>query len=955
MNKNKFVKSLLILVLVLLSTLTLTACGKNSDKFPTGSIDNSVYASAGKHSVTKEELYNEFRFDALSVLQTLIDEKAFSEYLAKVDYTNDDHRKVIEESVNSAVFGTKNIEDLQKNLKQDASKEKKVRSFVDSLVVVGKIVPSQKDELIQELYETVDYANYSDTLLDIYKLKMATRLYAKEQLDKELEDEDSKVFIKDEEIVTYYKNNRQGRYNVTVFYTEFLNLAEQRAAFRKLSIKINNAGAWFEVPDIRITDSTDPNYVDLTEEKNAYIIDYLTRTNNEIKYEDEDGNRVEISEEDYEKYYGYYTFNGTRTGRPDVALDNQEVLEYIIKAHNLVHAEQLTLINGETGEIQDSNGEAIKVEFEYDDFKNSDLRNHVYNALRMPKEGEETNVQFSQRPNTFGEYVYLAYKFNDESETQEGVLNEDKDKFLDGNDDLIAELKEEMIEKRLTDTYINEKVQEFRKEQELNIYDPIIRTLFSKQNEYKGATKVKDNETLASIGDKVITVDEFFEAADKAFGISIANDLLSTKLIREKYYDKITADEKKQFEQQMNQMILGFGQNQYEQSGYPASMGRSDFLLYAFRAKSFDEAIEKLYVIPRVSELFDKDIESHYDDIYEKFAGLSKLQYDNYWLLRSSHLLIYLDQNLDGTPDNPNELSETELAEVHALLPEFVKDLFTYISKSTSEQKGIERLIAHFNDSTRIHSDDDLTNEHRWAEYKRFGFRLKQETLGEITNSSNFLSSNSRLDEVFYARAVHLYNIVKDYKTSQFPYLDFYNGDVAFDPENPEFELGNIPKIQTNFGWHIIMANGVVNEMQSAKLAEQSNDSHLSKELDKDGNPLNGVNTEDFVNATQIEIYLKELAGDYNVQIRVSAAIEKQFGPIKAKYESNQMKSEIKYRLLTSEGLSFTDSANEDKFEGARQINKDQLFDYQLIPTFADGTANPDFEALWGTWFDVFK
>ena len=573
----------------------------------------------------------------------------------------------------------------------------------------------------------------------------------------------------------------------------------------------------------------------------------------------------------------------------------------------------------------------------------------------MPKEGEETNVQFSQRPNTFGEYVYLAFKFNDESETQEGVLNEDKDKFLDGNDDLIAELKEEMIEKRLTDTYINEKVQEFRKEQELNIYDPIIRTLFSKQNEYKGATKVKDNETLASIGDKVITVDEFFEAADKAFGISIANDLLSTKLIREKYYDKITADEKKQFEQQMNQMILGFGQNQYEQSGYPASMGRSDFLLYAFRAKSFDEAIEKLYVIPRVSELFDKDIESHYDDIYEKFAGLSKLQYDNYWLLRSSHLLIYLDQNLDGTPDNPNELSETELAEVHALLPEFVKDLFTYISKSTSEQKGIERLIAHFNDSTRIDSEDDLTNEHRWAEYKRFGFRLKQETLGEITNSSNFLSSNSRLDEVFYARAVHLYNIVKDYKTSQFPYLDFYNGDVAFDPDNPEFELGNIPKIQTNFGWHIIMANGVVNEMQSAKLAEQSNDSHLSKVLDKDGNPLNGVNTEDFVNATQIEIYLKELAGDYNVQIRVSAAIEKQFGPIKAKYESNQMKSEIKYRLLTSEGLSFTDSANGDKFEGARQINKDQLFDYQLIPTFADGTANPDFEALWGTWFDLFK
>ena len=949
MNKNKFVKSLMILVLVLFSTVLLTACGKDSTKFPTGNIDDSVYVSAGNHQVTKKELYNEFRFDSLTILQTLIDEKLFADYFNKVDYTNEDHKKVLVDAINQAIFGTKEVDDIKKANESEDVKSKRIKSYVDSLVIVGKIDPSEKDALITSLMANDEYVDYPENLLDIYKQKMAVRIFAKEKLDEELEDEDSKQFIKDKDIVDYYKANRQGRYDVKAFWTEFLNLNEQRAVFRELSIKYTtNTGELFRIPDIRILDTTDENYIDINDSKYQHVKSILDRE--DIKYEDDEGNRVEISKADFQTYYDSYTFSKevseTGHGFPDTVFTVDEVLEAFVAAHNLVHGEQLKVEEGVIKRVLDDSD--FPVYFEYDDIKNSQLRNFIYTSLKLPKEDDEdnkTDIQYSQRPNTFGDYVYLAFKFSDDSASEEGILNEDKDDFLEGNDDLIAELKAEMIEKKLSDTYVSEKVNEYLKDKKLNIYDPILRALYSRSNEYKGSEKMKDNDTLAEIDDIKITVDEFYEAAEKAFGVSIASDLLTSKILKEKYYDKITKEEHESNETQMKNMILSFGQNQFAANGYPASIGRNQFLLLAFRANSVDEAIEKAFVLPKLTDLFNKDIENHFatdtGTIYEKFAELSAKHYDNFWALRSSHILIYLDHDLDGTPDNPSHLPAEVLAEAHTLLPELIKDLFDRIGKETTEQKGIDRLISDFNDSTRLSSEDEYDKEHIWAKYKRFGFKLKNETLGEITNSSNFLSSQSRLDEVFYARAKDIYEIVKDYKVSQLPYLDFFLGDISFDPDL------HTENIETAFGWHLIMATGVDNKMASAKLNTQGQD-YLSKIEDKDGNPLDGFNEEDKVNATQIEIYLKEAASEYAIQIKAKAAIEKQFGAVKAKYESQQMKSEITYRLLDTNGLNFTNEASTNKFNELREINKLQLFDYQI------GTSDA-FDALWGDWFTVFQ
>ncbi|MGI6781246.1 MAG: hypothetical protein ACOX56_00165 [Acholeplasmataceae bacterium] len=953
MKKNKFVKSLMIMVLLLFSTVALTACSGKKDKYPLGSITDEVYVSAGDHQITKKELYNEMRYDGLSILQTLIDEKVFNKYYQKIDYTNEDQRKVLEETINTAVYGIDDVEQLTDFYKLDADNKNldkltKVKTYVDSLLIVGKILPNQKDALVQELFDNTTFEGYSNTLLDLYKQKIALRLFAKEKLDEELEDEKSKQYIKDEDVVNYYKNNRKGQYDVSAFWTEFLNLNEQRAVFKQLSVKISSSGKWFLVPDIRITDITDPNYVDIDHVDNKHIKDILT--NKKIKYVDELNQRVEISKDNFESYYDSYTFSEDRSGAPDLPFAKEKVLEYIIKAHNLVHAEQLKVAEGVVVKAADDT--PVNVDYKYEDFKNTQLRNHIYTALKLPTEDEPNNVQYSQRPNSFGEYVYLVYKFNDASAGEEGILNEDEDAFLEGNDDLIAELKAEMVDNKLTESYISDKVNEHNKDEKLNIYDPILRALYSRDNEYKGATKMKDKDTLAEIGDVVVTVDEFFKEAEKTFGIATAQDLLTAKILKVNYYDKIDKETHEANETSIKNMLTAFSQNQYATSNFPAEMGREQFLLLAFRSKSVDEAKEKAFEIPKMNELFEKDLEAHYGEegntIYDKFQRLSQKQYENYWLLRASHILIYLDLNLDGTPDKPNELEPEVLAAAQALLPKFVKAIFKRIGDETTEAKGIERLIADYNQSTRLTSDDPYSKESVWAEFKRFGFKLKQESLGDITNSSNFLQSQSRLDEVFYTRAKAIYGIVKDYSTAQFPFLDFFNGDPSFEQADPADTLANIEKIQTNFGWHLIMANSVDTKMPSAKLDVKVDDTHLSKELDKDGNKLDGSNPLDVVSATQIEIYLKELASEYNVQIRVSNAIQKQFGQVKAKYESSQMKNEIIYNLLVKEGIKFADAAATEKFNAIREINKLQMFNYQM------GTSAA-FDALWGTWFDEFK
>lgn len=954
MNKQRIFKSFMVFLLAIFAAVMLTACGGGSN-YPIEGIEREgVYAKAGEITVTNEELYNEFRFEGLPTLTTMIDEKILADYLAKIDLSQEDQKEYLIDQINDSVYGLNDLEQLEKYYggeDREGSKRIKVLTFVDNLVVVGKIPTNEKDAIVTELMDSLTFDDYeNETLLSLFENKLAQRILAQEKLAEELEDEESDAYIEEKDLVSQWKSYHKGRYDVKVFIVDFLNIKEQKAVLKKLGVKIFSTGQWIHIPDIRIPEGNE-GYVDVSADTYiSGIIEELGIEHTPAGVEEFDGNTV--SEEDFDKYYDKYSFSESRDAERVFHNLDESVLEVLVQIYNELNFDKVMLVDGVIYEAElDADGETLiqgeekDLTIGYEDFSNTSLRSHIYNTLKVDiDEDDTTSRRYTRTPSTFGESRYVAYKFEDGKALEENILNEDGDAFQD-NEDAQAikdEMRVELEEKRLSATYIQTKFDEFVEDKKISIFDPILRKQYENRNEYDGAKKVKDSSIIAEVEGEKITVKEFFDEMEKAFGISIATDLLANKVIREKYYDEITDEEHKQFKENLKNLLLQFSQDAFATSGFPASMGRDQFLLQAFKATSNQDAIEKLYIIPKVRVLHKQDLEAQYDDIYEKFAKLSKNYYENYKGFEASHLLYYIDLDQDGTPDDPSELKEENLEKYNKIrenLVELMIAVNSRIDEFASIDKGISKVIEEFNDATRIDSEHvNGSKANRFAEFKKIGFQLKTESLSTITNSSNFLSSSSRLDETFYNKAMEVYEETKEMGKEELPVLDLLDGYNAI-------TVDSLDEIESAFGWHQIKSDKI-SKLASAKLTDESlaeSNTPVDPE-DPDGEKLSALNENDYVNATQIKIYLDEDNSEYSVQIEVKKALEDQFEPIRNRYNSNKMQAEILYKTLENAGITFTNQDNNDKLDVVREINRDQVFNYEL------GT-DENFDALWSMWF----
>src|SRR5690606_13477056 len=92
--------------------------------------------------------------------------------------------------------------------------------------------------------------------------------------------------------------------------------------------------------------------------------------------------------------------------------------------------------------------------------------------------------------------------------------------------------------------------------------------------------------------------------------------------------------------------------------------------------------------------------------IYEKLADLAELQYNNFKSINVSHLLIYVDANGDGSPDDPQEyldnLGAAGAAQVLDGLVELVELLYNKVGDYKGLPEGLTALATEFNNSGRI-------------------------------------------------------------------------------------------------------------------------------------------------------------------------------------------------------------------------------------------------------------
>lgn len=977
MNQIKNLRKLAIFVLISAGLLTLAACG-SKEATPYGNISDDVYMTVGNVTVTEKELYNQLRLQGASILATMIDEQVFADQLATVETMlaagDEDLNTYLDETINSAIHSTSDEEQLDDLFTNYQSRFiRNIEVFADSLYLLDNTVSIDTViSSITNLSTTQDngYSGYSSIplLVERYGLRVAQRYYAQQILEDEVLDSESDYYISDEDVLTYYKSNEQNRYDVEALVVRFINLNEANAALYQMSIKADSKGLWYSIPDIRILPG-DPGYIDLTNEtpQSGYkhvkdILDDLGLLGKlGVDYED----RAQISVSDFENYYKSYVLSTTRTdGLSDEALTTAQVKAKFVEIYNVLNPASQVEITVD-GAIVGVGGAEVQTTYTYDDLTeiNTSLRSHLYTTLipeaTMADPDDVTDGKpYSSRVQTFGSSRYLVFKLDDESETDALVYDEDTEDFLDTPEAVAAkaDVYTTIKEAKLSSTYISDKVNALYTDMSLNIYDYVVRTFYEQSYGYEGTTKDKAGNVLAEVGDFEVTVDDFYARLERSYGINLALDLASNRFLMNETDYVVTEEDMKDYEQQFEDIISQFSADNFASSGYPASMGRQNFLLLAFGATSNAESINQLFVYPNLRDQYLKDKEAQYSNgtetIYTKLAELAELQYNNFKSITVSHLLVYFDENGDGTPDDPQEyldtLSPAGQTQVLTGLTNLVQLLYTKVGDYKGMAAGLTGLATEFNNSGRIDRGSiippyDYQIELIWSQYRKLGFYLKFENISSaITNTSNFITGSSVLDEVFYNRAMSLFDTLATIEDddAKFPYLDLFDAVV---------NDAALEQVKSAFGWHLILATSVA-ETTSAIYNEVEDEDGKYVNADE---TLNAYNPDsDTLTASQIEYYLTEKETDEGVVLPtvVQTAITNYLTPVLTRYDGTYMQRELIFKLL--EDADFTVAANLVRFNTIRDINRRQLNEYLLSST---GFFDQNYSNLYGSWFDVLE
>ncbi len=973
MNQTKTLRKMAIFVLIIAGILTLSACSNNS-KTPYGDLSDDAYVTLDGITITEKELYDQLRLQSTSALSSMIDNIVFAESITDVKALlssgNEDLNTYFDETINSSIHNVSDLEDLKEFFETDYDQfYRNVERFADAQYLLDNTLNIQT--IIDSIMSLpVPYEGYASLsfLVNNYAIRAAQREYAKELLATQVTDEDNKNYISEQSLVSYYKNNKQGRYDVDALVIRFINLNEANAAMYHQSIKADAKGAWYKIPDIRIAKG-EAGYVNLsatsdsTEPVNAYVVSILQDLNLLDKLGEKYENRSALSREDFENYYKKYSINTSRDLNRDVALTTSQVKEAFVSIYNLLNPTAQVQISGST--IVGKGDTSYSPTLTYDELTkvNTSLRSHIYTTLVAESNMEDPNdttegQPYSSRFTQFGTPYYLVFKLSDGKTAEEGVLIEDpedaeKEIFSSSASAIREEMYNLLLESKLTSAYISEVVTKLYDEVEINIFDPIVRILYEQNYGYNGTTDNKSGDVVATVDGTEITVADFYARLEKSYGINIALDVLSNEFLvsSEKY--KITEEDRKSYQTQFEDIISQFSANNFASAGFPATMGREKFLLLAFGSRTNQEAINQIYVYPELRSQYLKDYEAHYgEDVYEKLSELAKLQYDNYKSMNVSHLLIYVDQNGDGSPDNPQDYLDTldALGQQTVLegLVDLVELLYDKIGYYSSFANGFQTLVTEFNNSGRIMRGNDIPPvgpndpkldyqpELTWARFRQLGFYLKFENLSSpITNTSNLISSQQRLDEVFYNRAMSMYN-----PDASLPLLDLYDSVIT------QSELSNV---KSSFGWHLILNTSV--SKSGSVMYLQSSDSE-GKYISSSDETLNFYNsTSEWISPNQVKFYLIESNSDEGVVLptSVQAAFNTQFSPVLTRYQGTNMQRELVFKLIEDATFSGNQSA---RFNVIREINRRQMNEYMLS---ANGLYDNNYASLYVNWFNILE
>lgn len=838
---KKAFKSLLLVGATGLMVTTLASCGEtrnSSVPYGTNNKYNSdtVIATAtndvtnSEMKMTQSQFYSRLRYSAASTVQNEIKKAVYkNEYDAVIDVLTHENLNDVKDSTKTLLTLSKNnvkLYDLSETTLDYTNKvnnytyirNKLVKSISSSLSsqifssTSAKAIKEKKSEEIEKSY-TKFIESMSRRGITITKEDLA--------FTQPTDESDVIVFTNFNKLVTDY---------ILVVDSTILSESE------KLSAK----NALYEIADEEYIHEYDADSSDdKTKNSSFYLFD-----------EDKLESKFKGSYQTYGTYKGVIIqFNSRREALKNVETVNanlgytlaeantvEKVQNYYLALYNVTYAyEPATDLNDERF--------TFTVDKNNDDL--SDLNTSVKTALTDTlKKGE----YFSEPRNLADKYFMVLH-----IDTEYNVNNNDEEtKYSDLTADQKAKydvlLKYDSIEDNAS-SYVNTNYKALiyknqndnDKTNDLKIYDPVMEFKFN--NTYSDVYNLIDKKdfkenVIFSINGTDYTVDDFYNYNSLYYGTDILTEYFQLEYAysyKDTYVDSDTQSSNKET---LESAINTFNKN--ENQSYPSSIGEKNYLLLAYGYETKDDVLKYYYDASTClssykdekvfkewakfnqektntegSDAYDINQEYTTKGILYNLLQSGNANYSKLFNINIDHILINIDENGDGSPDDPDsflknldaatkekfEASVTELAK--ALYKEATSGLYgdnSYYSILTYLKKAYE-------EGAKLKTDPTKT----WDNYKEFGFLLTIEQLasdGDITQDSvsNYVEPFKNYVEAVYKTLSTNETTIDDDGNFYIYDAKTEKGSVLKDADDAD-KITSESLCKTVFGYHLLIVN----------------------------------------------------------------------------------------------------------------------------------------------------
>ncbi len=752
MNKKK----LLFPAFLLTATLALASCseGSRNTSVPYGNLDaNKTIASSdnGKDiTLSLNTYYNKLRNAGYNLVVDQIKTSLYTDYIKAVnDLIFKDYQSLSEAEKKALSYSDKAIT----SDRFDELQEKYIKSLSDSLA--NSIISTTTYEGYIDLKPTEDDSNYEKAVYKYiqsqnklgYDLDSTYITFSQDANDEDHILLDLNKFnekasgIVDSYILDYAEDFYVGNKLYEIANEEYIYTDDEKTTKSK--------NQFYLFRDEKV-ESTFDTYFKTYGTYNAVIISFASRKEAMETIKDIFGSQdYDIkSLDDYLKLYNHYYKANQKNNEEFVISD--DVFNFTVDKDN----------TGFSG-------------------LDSSVKSLITDTL---KDGE-----FLTEPrNISGNYV-LVYR---NSTIYEASGNSTQYKYADLTDDLKAAYKERIENKLIEDSiasYSTTSFKELLKKSNLKIYDPIFETKFynSYTDQYTLIDKNDFNKDLIfKLNDTEYKVDDFYQLASKRLGLSIINEYFEQVYASKYVEDYVDSDTQSSNSTTLKNAIEAWKKG--ENSTYAKTIGLENFLVANYGWATEDEVLKYYYNAKSALSTYlgktifdewavkDEENESLYtmsDDARNLMSQLLQTgnsTYSKIFSVNIDHILISIDFDNDGTPDDPAkylvkhpELEDEFKAAVSALAKAIYAEATQEAYEGNSLYSILSYISAQYVKGASLRAGDvngDGVND-TWDDYKTiFRFSLKAEQLSsssDVTQSSvsNFVVPFADYVKELYAKA----------------------------------------------------------------------------------------------------------------------------------------------------------------------------------------------------------